>query len=251
VGIQIANREPRIVIGTSGWSYPHWHGVLYPPDLPTTQRLDHYVRRFQTAELNASFYRWPADAVFASWSRRLPDGFVLSVKAPRGLTHGRRLYGPEAWVTRISRGMTRLGARRGVLLVQLPPAMPYDRERLAYFLSCVPRGLRLCLEFRHPSWHHDETFALLEQYGAAYCVMSGAHLPCIVRATADFVYVRLHGPDHHHLYGGSYGDGDLRWWADRIAEWRTMSRDVFAYFNNDGAGNAVRNALTLRDMVNA
>jgi uncharacterized protein YecE (DUF72 family) len=239
-----------IRIGTSGWSYPHWDGVLYPPNLPPARRLAHYIQRFQTAELNASFYRWPSDAAFASWGR-MPNGFTLSVKAPRALTHARRLHQPEAWLARIASSLRRLGARRGVLLAQLPPTLSYDRERLAYFLSCVPRELRLCLEFRHPSWHHDETFTLLERHGAAYCVMSGAHLPCILRLTTDFAYVRLHGPDHHHLYGGSYSDDDMQWWADRIREWQAMGRDVFAYFNNDGNGNAVRNALTLRQMLGA
>src|SRR5688572_30843388 len=109
-----------IQIGTSGWSYPHWNGVLYPSDLSPARRLSHYVQRFQTAELNASFYRWPSDAAFASWGRRLPNGFSLSVKAPRGLTHARRLHEPEGWLTRIAKGVKRLGARRGVLLAQLP-----------------------------------------------------------------------------------------------------------------------------------
>ena len=236
-------------IGTSGWSYAHWTGVLYPAGLPADRRLGHYVRWFQTVELNASYYRWPTDASFARWSRRLPEGFLMTVKAPRGLTHARRLYEPEAWTARIARGLQHLGPRLGVLLVQLPPSLPYDHARLAYFLDGIPREVRVCLEFRHPSWHQEQIFALLEQYAAAYCVMSGANLPCILRATADFVYVRLHGPDDYHLYGGSYSDADLRWWADRIHEWCRMGRNVFAFFNNDGAGNAVRNALTLRQMV--
>ena len=113
------------------------------------------------------------------------------------------------------------------------------------------RAARLvAVEFRHPSWHGDEAvFELLERHGAAYCVMSGAHLPCLLRATAPFVYVRLHGPDPNHLYAGSYSDDDLAWWAARIAEWRGQGRAVFAYFNNDGGGNAVRNAARLRAMV--
>lgn len=104
---------------------------------------------------------------------------------------------------------------------------------------------RLAIEFRHPSWHRDETFALLEARGVAYCVMSGANLPCVLRATAPFVYIRLHGPDPSRLYGGSYSENDLRWWADRINEWAAQGRDVFAYFNNDGHGYAVHNAETL------
>jgi uncharacterized protein YecE (DUF72 family) len=236
-------------IGTSGWSYDHWDGVLYPPGTPARDRLAHYVRRFGTVELNASFYRWPRTATFASWRRRLPPGFQLSVKAPRGLTHAKRLYGPEVWVERLVACWHELGDRRAVLLVQLHPAHQRDDERLRYFLGLLPGWMRVAVEFRHPSWHTDEVFGLLERYGAAYCVMSGAGLPCVLRATAPFVYLRLHGPDDTHLYAGSYPDADLRWWADRVREWARAGRDVYVYFNNDGHGHAVRNAETLRALV--
>jgi uncharacterized protein YecE (DUF72 family) len=234
-----------IHVGTSGWSYGHWAGVLYPPGMPPAQRLAGYVERFRSVELNASFYRWPRDAMFAGWQRRLPAGFQMSVKAPRGLTHGKRLLGPEEWVRRIGTGLHELGDKRGPLVVQLPPDLQRDDSRLEYFLGRVPTWIRVAVEFRHPSWHDDAVFALLERNGAAYCVMSGANLPCVLRATAPFVYVRLHGPDDHHLYAGSYPDDSLRWWADRIAEWDGQGRDVYAYFNNDGGGNAVRDAKTL------
>jgi uncharacterized protein YecE (DUF72 family) len=105
------------------------------------------------------------------------------------------------------------------------------------------------VEFRHPSWHCEEVFTLLAAHRAAYCVMSGASLPCVLRATTDFVYVRMHGPDREHLYAGSYPDSDLRWWADRIGEWDQADQDVFVYFNNDGEANAVRNARTLRALL--
>ncbi len=237
-----------IHIGTSGWSYPHWDGVLYPPGTPPFRRLDHFVQQFATAELNASFYRWPKDSTFAGWRRRLPPGFLLSAKAPRGLTHAKKLYAPEVWVKRITAGWHELGDRRAVLLVQLSPNHERDDARLAYFLDALPRWIRVAVEFRHPSWVADEVFSLLEARGTAYCVMSGAQLPCVLRATADFVYVRMHGPDTGHLYAGSYSDDDLRWWAGRIREWQAQGRDVFVYFNNDGGGNAVRNALALRSM---
>ena len=240
-----------IHIGTSGWSYDHWDNVLYPPGLPVRDRLQQYVSRFGTVELNASFYRWPRDTSFASWRRRLPDGFAMSVKAPRGLTHGKKLYAPEVWLERISRCWHELGDKRAVLLVQLPPQQARDDARLEYFLAKVPRWIRVAVEFRHPSWDHPDVYGLLERHGAAYCIMSGANLPCILRATAPFVYVRLHGPDHQHLYGGSYSDADLGWWADRIREWAAGGRDVFVYFNNDGGGNAVRNAETLRWILGA
>jgi uncharacterized protein YecE (DUF72 family) len=236
-------------VGTSGWSYDHWDGVLYPPGTRPADRLGHYVRRFGTVELNASFYRWPRTATFASWQRRLPAGFQLSVKAPRGLTHAKRLYAPEVWVDRLVTCWHELGNKRAVLLVQLHPGHERDDARLDFFLGRLPDWMRVAVEFRHPSWHDDAVYALLERHGAAYTVMSGARLPCVLRATAPYVYVRLHGPDHDHLYGGSYSDDDLRWWTDRISEWAAQGRDVFAYFNNDGEGNAVRNADRLRELL--
>lgn len=236
-------------VGTSGWSYLHWEGVLYAPGAPPRSRLATYTGAFGTVELNASFYRWPTDRAFASWNHRLPEGFVMSVKAPRGLTHGRRLYAPEVWVDRLVRSWHELRDRRGVLLVQLGPHQARDDARLDYFLGRLPAWMRVAVELRHPSWYDDEVFRLLERHQAAYTVMSGAGLPCVLRATAPFVYVRLHGPDREHLYAGSYSDDDLRWWADRVQEWASSGSDVYAYFNNDGDGNAVRNAWRLRELV--
>ena len=236
-------------VGTSGWSYDHWDGVLYPPGTPPARRLDLYTREFRTVELNASFYRWPREATFASWRRRLPPGFTMSVKAPRGLTHGKRLHSPEVWVDRITRCWHELLDRRAVLLVQLPPTMERDDARLDWFLGRLPWWVRVAVELRHPSWQVEEVFELLARHGASYVVLSGAGLPCVLRTTAPFVYVRLHGPDHEHLYGGSYSDADLTWWADRIREWEGGGHEVLAYFNNDGGGNAVRNARRLHKLL--
>ncbi len=238
-----------IHIGTSGWSYDHWQGLLYPHGVPPRERLTYYLERYQTVEVNSTYYRWPPDGTFRTWRTRLPDGFRMTVKAPKGLTHIKRLYAPEEWLARIAGGLRLLSDKMGVLLVQLPPKFAHDQERLRYFLDAVPDWIQVAMEFRHPSWHCDEVFHLLVEKGAAYCIMSGANLPCVLRATAPFVYVRLHGPDLQYLYGGSYSDNDLRWWADRIAEWKGQGRSVWVYFNNDGEGNALRNADTLRWMV--
>jgi uncharacterized protein YecE (DUF72 family) len=240
---------PGIHIGTSGWSYEHWNGVLYNTPEERRNRLDRYTREFPTVELNASYYRWPRTAAFESWQRRLPPGFRMSVKAPRGLTHAKRLHEPEVWIDRIRESWHALGARRGVFLVQLPPTMQRDDARLDYFLGVLPEWIETAVEFRHPSWNDDEVFRLLERHDTAYTVMSGANLPCILRATSRRVYLRLHGPDHEHLYGGSYSDADLTWWADRCREWSASGHEVYAYFNNDGGGDAVRNAHTLRSFL--
>jgi uncharacterized protein YecE (DUF72 family) len=239
----------KVHIGTSGWGYAHWDGVLYPPATPPRARLDHYVRRFRTVELNASFYRWPPAATFAGWRRRLPEGFQLSVKAPRGLTHARKLNAPEVWIARIASGLHELREKRGVFLVQLGPDQQRDDARLDRFLELLPGWVRTAVEFRHQSWQHDQVFELLERRGASYCVMSGARLPCVLRATAPFVYLRMHGPDPDHLYAGSYPHESLGWWADRIGEWNDQGREVYVYFNNDGGGNAVRDAEALRRLL--
>jgi uncharacterized protein YecE (DUF72 family) len=240
-----------IRIGTSGWSYDHWTDVLYPPGTPASARLARYVQEFDTVELNASFYRWPKDSTFGGWRQRLPDGFTMSVKAHRGLTHFRRLKSPEPWVERFERCWNALGDRREALLVQLPPDQQRDDARLDYFLGLMPSWIKVAVELRHPSWNDPAVFELLERRDAAYVVTSGAKLPCILRATSDLVYVRMHGPDQNSLYAGSYSDDDLRWWVDRVLEWQGQGRNVDVYFNNDLGGNAVRNARTLKELVAA
>ena len=240
---------PHVRIGTSGWSYDHWDGVLYRPGLPGAKRLARYVEVFDTVELNASFYRWPRDATFDGWRTRLPPGFTMSVKAHRGLSHFRRLATPEPWADRLERCQRALGERREAVLVQLHPDLQRDDARLDHFLHVVPDWIRIAVEMRHPSWHDPHVYQLLERHRAAYVVISGPGMACNPCATTDLVYVRMHGPDTAALYAGSYTGDELRWWADRVREWQDQGRRVLVYFNNDGNGHAVRNALALRDLL--
>lgn len=206
-----------IRIGTSGWSYDDWRGVLYPPKTPASARLARYAEEFDTVELNASFYRWPKDDTFEAWRRQLPPGFTMSVKAQRGLTHFRRLRSPEPWID--------------------------------HFLGLLPAKIRVAVELRHPSWDDPDVYELLERRRAAYVVMSGAGLACIPRVTTDIAYVRMHRPDSESLYAGSYSTRQLHTWADRIVQWDADGCDVFVYFNNDGSGHAVRNARKLKQLL--
>ncbi|OBB70838.1 DUF72 domain-containing protein [Mycobacterium sp. 852014-52144_SCH5372336] len=238
-----------IRIGTSGWSYDHWKDVLYPAGLPTAKRLARYVEEFDTVELNASFYRWPKDSAFAGWRQRLPDGFTMSVKAQRGLTHYRRLREPEPWVERFDRCWELLGDRSEALLVQLHPELERDDARLEHFLKLMPDHIPVAMELRHPSWDDPSVYALLERHGAAYVVMSGAGLRCVPRATSELVYIRMHGPDQDSMYAGSYPDDALRRWADRISAWENEGRRTLVYFNNDLGGHAVWNAQKLKVML--
>lgn len=236
-------------IGTSGWSYDHWRGHLYPPGTSSSQRLEVYAAAFDTVELNTSFYHWPRATSFRAWRDRLPPGFLMTVEAPRGLTHGGSRLDPARWTDRLAEGLAALGAHAGPLLLQLPPDAERDDERLAALVDAMPSGCRVAVELRHASWVHDDVFALLESRGASYCVMSGAHLPCELRATADLVYVRFHGPDPERLYVGGYSDDDLDWWAARIGEWRADGHAVACYFNNDGDGHAVHDARRLAERL--
>ncbi|BBX08119.1 DUF72 domain-containing protein [Mycolicibacterium aichiense] len=236
-------------IGTSGWSYDHWESVLYRPGLPAAKRLARYAEVFDTVELNASFYRWPKDATFAGWHTRLPDGFTMTVKTHRGLSHYRRLNNPEPWIDRLERCQRALGDTREAVLVQLHPDLERDDARLAHFLSLIPDWIRVALEMRHPSWDDPRVYELLERHHAAYVVISGPGMPCVLRATTDLVYVRMHGPDSAPIYAGDYTEADLNWWADRIREWQDQHRRVLVYFNNDGQGHAVWNALRLRELL--
>jgi uncharacterized protein YecE (DUF72 family) len=239
-------RPGDVRVGTSGWSYNHWNDVLYPRGTPSGRRLEVYAESFDTVELNSSFYHWPRADGFRAWEARLPDGFLMTVKAPRGLTHARKLRSPQLWTERLAEGMAALGDHAGPLLLQLPPDLERDDDRLSAALDALPSGVPAAVELRHPSWVHDDVFALLERHGASYCVMSGAHLRCELRATAELVYVRFHGPDDDRLYVGSYSDADLDWWAERTDEGRAAGHSVLGYFNNDGEGHAVRDALNLR-----
>jgi uncharacterized protein YecE (DUF72 family) len=237
-------------IGCSGWSYDHWVGVLYPEGQPKSRWRDTYAEHFDTVELNASFHRWPGVRPFETWSRVLPSGFTMSVKASRWITHARRLRDDEgAWAERLTLAWNALGNRRGPILLQLHPAHERDDDRLADFLARLPREMRVAVEFRHPSWQAEGVFGVLEKFGASYVVMSGANLPCVLRATGPFVYVRLHGPSTERIYAGSYSDAELGRWADRVREWLDQGLDVYAYFNNDLGGNAVRNADHLRALL--
>ncbi|MCV7064670.1 DUF72 domain-containing protein [Mycolicibacterium farcinogenes] len=240
-----------IRIGTSGWSYDHWNGVLYPHGTPARSRLSHYVGEFDTVELNGSFYRWPADATFADWCRQLPAGFTMSVKAHRGLTHFRRLRSPEAWTSRFERYWQLLGDHNEALLVQLHPAIERDDQLLDAFLAQLPRRIRVAMELRHPSWHEPAVYKILERHGAAYVVMSGPGLVCRMIATGDLVYVRMHGPgdDRDRMYDGSYSDDALLRWARQLRQWDHDGHRVVVYFNNDLGGHAVRNARKLGQLV--
>ncbi|MDR7510253.1 MAG: DUF72 domain-containing protein [Armatimonadota bacterium] len=236
----------RMWIGTSGWVYPHWRGRFYPAEGPASRWLEFYARHFDTVEVNNTFYRLPAAGTFDEWARRAPEGFLFALKASRFITHVKRLRAASAPVRTFLGRARRLGDRLGPVLFQLPPRFRVDRVRLEAFLRILPAGWRFAMEFRDPSWHTREVFDLLAERNVAYCIMVGLE-PTREVATADFVYIRFHSPPT----GVEFGLARLRRWAEALRRLSGERRDVYAYFNNDAEGAAVRDALALRDLLGA
>jgi uncharacterized protein YecE (DUF72 family) len=232
-----------IYVGTSGWQYAHWRGPFYPRKLPQRRWLEHFSARFQTAEVNNTFYNLPEESVFEDWSRRVPDDFTFSLKMSRFLTHIKRLRDPAEPVHRFLQRARRLGGKRGPTLLQLPPNMKADAVRLEAALSEFSPDERVAVEFRHDSWFVPSVRSVLERRGAALCLTDGLKPSPPHWRTADWAYVRFH-------HGGAtpdpcYGRAALATWAERLASMWPARADVFAYFNNDGRGCALRDAIVL------
>ncbi len=236
----------QVRIGTSGWVYPHWRGRFYPADAPQQRWLEYYARHFDTVEVNNTFYRLPAARAFDAWARRVPAGFLFALKASRFITHVKRLRGAAAPVRTFLGRAGRLGDRLGPILFQLPPRWKADPARLEAFLRVLPAGRRYALEFRDPTWHVREVFDLLAAHHVAYCIMVGLE-PTREEATADFVYIRFHVPPT----GVEFGRARLRRWAEALRRLGGGTRDIYAYFNNDAEGAAVRDALALQELLGA
>jgi uncharacterized protein YecE (DUF72 family) len=237
----------RVLIGTSGWHYPHWKGPFYPRGLRQDQYLAYYARFFRSAEINNSFYKLPSEETFRRWAESVPAGFTFAVKASRYITHMKKLIiEPARGVFPLFARVGALGDTLGPLVFQLPPRWRFDGERLRLFLKALPAGFRYAFEFRDPSWLNEYTYALLEARHAAFCIyeLNGMVTPPIV--TADFVYIRLHGPAGP--YQGRYGPARLERWASAIRDWSAEGRDVYLYFDNDQAGYAVEDAMCLQAM---
>ena len=232
-------------IGTSGYHYDHWRGVFYPPGLRIADWFEFYARYFDTVEINNSFYRLPPPLTFASWRKRAPRNFCYAVKFSRYGSHLKRLLDARGTITYFLRAARRLGKTLGPILVQLPPRWSVNPERLDKFLRVAPGGYRWAVEFRDPSWLRDEVYEVLQRYGAALCMhdLIRDH-PDVI--TTDWTYLRYHGDRHHR---GNYSPAALGREAARIERYLGAGLDVFAYFNNDARGYAIRNAMKLREML--
>jgi uncharacterized protein YecE (DUF72 family) len=218
-------------IGCSGWSYKDWKGPFYPPGTKDADRLAYYATRFDTAEINASFYRLPSESMVEGWARRAPAGFPFAWKVSRFITHNKKLNDCAASVALVFGRMAALGDHYGPALIQLPPQLRRNDQRLADFLKLLPKSRRHTVEFRHESWYAPEVFRILADFDASLCISDHHSAPAPWEVTASWVYVRGHGPGGR--YRGRYPQAELAGWAGRIGGWRAEGRDVYAYFDND------------------
>ncbi|PRY31013.1 DUF72 domain-containing protein [Umezawaea tangerina] len=236
-----------IRIGTSGWTYPEWRDAFYPRGLPRPKELEHLAARVNSVEVNGTFYSLRSPTDYHSWATRTPTDFVLSVKGPKHITHTKRLHDVQSDLTAFfTSGISELGAKQGPVLWQLPPWLPFEASRLTTFLTQLPPG-RHAVEARHSTFDTPEFTDLLHSHNIATVLAdSGGKYPVLDTPTADFIYIRLHGPGE--LYVGDYSEAALEGWAERVRGW-AVERDVFVYFDNTMSGAAPYNAMALSERL--
>jgi uncharacterized protein YecE (DUF72 family) len=233
---------PRLNIGCSGWFYWHWRECFYPQGKPTNQWFDHYSSKFRTVELNAPFYSWPTVATVQSWLRQVGRRqFVYTVKVSELITHVKRFVGTRGLVKDFGFIADLLGPRMGCFLFQLPPSFHYSPARLKRIVSQMDSTRRNVVEFRHKSWWNDEVYSAFRDAGIIFCSCSGPRLPDQLVKTANDIYIRFHGIKQ--WYRHDYSKGELAVWAQRIED--SGADRVWAYFNNDRNGYAIKNAREL------
>lgn len=236
-------------MGCSGWSYPDWRGVVYPADAPPRRWFGFYAQRFDTVEINNTFYRLPPPSTVDAWATQAPPGFCYALKVGQFGSHRMKLKDPAAWLARHLERVERLGPHLGPNLLQLPPHWKRNVERLEGFLAVAPSRIRWAVEVRERSWLHDDVFDVLARYNAALCIHDLLPDHPWLR-TADWTYLRFHGA--HAMsdpYHGRYTGRRLAPVARRLDAWLDEGADVYAYFNNDYEGFAVRDAEWLRDRL--
>lgn len=237
-------RSGRLRIGTSGYQYRHWKERFYPAELPQKEWFDYYAERFDTVEINNTFYNLPKSETFDNWRESSPEGFEYALKFSRYGSHIKRLKDPEQSIPTFLDVARRLEAHLGPVLVQLPPKWRPQSQRLEHFLAEAPSKIRWTFEFRDPLWLNDDVFGVLREHGVALCIhdMIEEHPR---EVTADWVYLRFHGEQ----YAGSYSSQFLTAEADRVAALLRDGYDVYAYFNNDEEAHAAHDALALKRYV--
>jgi uncharacterized protein YecE (DUF72 family) len=240
-----------IHIGTSGWSYAHWKHIFYPDDLKPTEYLAWYAKTFKVTEINTSFYHLPTDKTVAKWTEAVPAKFKFCPKISRYITHIKRLLEPEDTLPKFFKVFDTIHKRLGPVLIQLPPTLQFEESRVNHFFDVLTKNYSdysFALEARHESWMTDEAAALLKHYKTAWVIAdSGKRWPSAEMITSKNIYLRFHGPDGS--FGTNYTSRQLSSYAEKIKEWQKKRHKIWAFFNNDGHGYAIKNAQKLISLL--
>ena len=235
-----------IHIGTSGWSYAHWKENFYPKGVKEKEWLQFFSSVFQTVEINSTFYHTPRVSTIQNWVAHVPEDFLFSIKASRYITHRKRLHDPAETLPFFFGNIKNFGKKAGPILFQLPPSLKMDRERLIEFLKHMEKDYRYVFEFRDDSWFVDEIDQLLSEKNIALCLSDLHGKPSPEVFTANFTYMRLHGPKN--AYEGSYGPTRLKKMGKKMETWAKKIA-VYCYFDNDEKGYAVQDAKALKNLI--
>jgi uncharacterized protein YecE (DUF72 family) len=238
----------KIYIGTSGWHYKHWKENFYPGSIKDALQLAYFAGKFSTVEINNSFYRLPDIGTFSKWQDQVPEDFIFSVKGSRFITHLKKLNVGKDTIDELLYRAGHLKQKLGPILFQLPPRWKINEERFSNFLALLPADRRFAFEFRDQSWNCTLIHDLLRKSGCAFCIYELAGYQSPLTVTADFVYIRLHGPGAKK-YEGSYSKHVLAIWAERCLSWQTEGKDIYLYFDNDQHAYAASNGQTLMDIL--
>jgi uncharacterized protein YecE (DUF72 family) len=219
-----------ILVGTSGYNYPEWKGSFYPADLPAKKMLPYYAGQFPTVEINYTFYRMPTPKLIAGWRAQVPPTFRFTLKAPKRITHDKRLRPSdvEASLQGFIAAASELGPQMAALLFQLPPNFKKDLPLLAEFLSLLPPKSTAAFEFRNASWLDDAVFEALRAKNVALCIADSETRETPLVTTADYAYLRLRDE--------GYGEGDIAKWAETARALGESAKDVFVYFKHEDEG---------------
>ncbi len=242
------SKDKKIHIGTSGWYYQHWLGSFYPPEMKSRDFLNYYSRNFSTTEINNSFYQLPAAKTFINWQKTVPADFLFAVKASRYLTHMKKLKDSQQSLEKFIDRVSLLKDKLGPILFQLPPRWNVNAERLDNFLKALPKSYRYAFEFRNQSWFEEEIKEILKKHQAAFCIYDLENNLSPKWITANFSYIRLHGPEKL-AYQGKYSQKELKDWAAFLKRLANQGKEVFCYFDNDQKGYATENALMLKKIL--
>lgn len=245
--------KAEIHIGTSGWSYKHWKNIFYPEGLKPTEWLKFYAQHFNITELNTSFYHLPLLTTTKAWAKKVPAGFMFCPKMSRYLTHMKKLNEPEESFVQFFEVFAPLKRKLGPVLIQLPPSLHFHADKAAHLYKLCKKQYayyKFAMEIRHASWLEKESLDLMKQYNIAFVIaQSGTRFPYAEIVTAQHIYIRFHGPQQ--LYASAYTDEQLANFAALFKQWKNNGHSVWAFFNNDVFGYAVKNAKRLIEMCEA